>query len=144
MKRHFIYRAANGILFYFAMFPAHAANAPPSPAIASPVDCAVIASAMKINSPMQMTIGSFGANCDWKKLGANISLTQNKAGSITGFGPPTYASDGVHANFRYSTDFFGTDGHFVGGRSYLCTLQKQHKIDKDWEPIECTLSFIAN
>ena len=121
-----------------------AESSAPAPAVASPVECKAIAEATRVIGPMKILTGSYGANCDWKKLGAYISLTEDKTGSITSFGHLTYAPDGLHANFQTGSSFYGTDGHYVGGRSYLCTLQKQHKSDKNWTPIDCELRAISD
>jgi hypothetical protein len=120
----------------------------PSPNIASTNDCAVIAAAAKsgyLPAPapaVRIMSGSFGANCDWSKLGVPITTTDFKSSWIRDFSRPRYASNGLEARFEYADDDyvwprFGPDPVLLHIQVYRCMLQKTRASDKEWKFVNC-------
>jgi hypothetical protein len=103
-------------------------------------DCEIIAKVMTTQRVEALSFASFGAACDWSKLGLAVPTTTATTGWRTFFRRPNYAKDGKHATVSYSIAYDGTDGMY-GSHGFDCSVAIKHG---RWEVADCSLGVIAN
>ena len=103
-------------------------------------DCEIIATVIVTQHAGPLSFASFGATCDWPKLGLTVTTTAATTGWRAYFRRPSYAVDHKRATVSYSNSYNGADGMY-GSHAFDCTSEKQHG---RWKVSVCSHSVIAN
>ena len=103
-------------------------------------DCEIIVKLMTTQRVNALSVTSFGAACDWAKLGWFVPTTTMTTDWRVFFRRPQYSADRKHAKVSYSNSYHGADGMY-GSHQFDCSFEKKRG---RWEVVECTLGVIVN
>jgi hypothetical protein len=128
------------ILFSSVSISAVAQYTTPNHEPATADDCQIIAQVLNAKTSNPLSFASFGAACDWTKLGLNVRTTTETEGWRAFFRKPGYDAVQEKATVVYSDSYNGTKGMY-GSHEFRCVLKKQQA---RWQIVACVPGVIAN
>jgi hypothetical protein len=112
----------------------------PNSASVTADDCQIIAQILSTKTTNPLSFASFGAACDWARLGLHVRTTTATDGWRSFFRKPDYEPGGTKAMITYSDSYDGTKGMY-GAHEFRCGLYKNFG---QWRVISCAPGVIAN